>query len=99
MISREPLLHVGILEGSPTVTGSFKGPFTGPDGRDVSGPFHFSHDGAQWKGELEGSAHTYGQEIVEYRPARSDVTLRLDDVTIGVSFHWERKERQVFRAR
>ena len=97
MISREPLLHVGILEGSPAVTGSFEGPFTAPDGRVVSGAFRFSHDGAQWKGELEGSAHTYGLEILEYRPARTDATLRLDDVTIGVSFHWERKEPQVFR--
>jgi stage II sporulation protein D len=47
----------------------------------------------------------------EYRPGRytfaSEVTLApsdpgssafaLDDVTIGIGFHWERKERQVFR--
>ena len=30
-------------------------------------------------------------------PAASSSAFAIDDVTIGIGFHWERKERQVFR--
>jgi SpoIID/LytB domain protein len=34
---------------------------------------------------------------VELRPSdASDAAFALDDITIGIGFHWERKERQVF---
>lgn len=40
--------------------------------------------------------HRFTSEI-ELRPADATAAFALDDITIGLGFHWERKERQVFR--
>jgi hypothetical protein len=52
--------------------------------------------------DIYGKSYTPGRHSFS-----SEVTLRpsdpqgcaftLDDVTIGIGFHWERKERQIFR--
>jgi SpoIID/LytB domain protein len=34
---------------------------------------------------------------IDLRPQDADSAFALDDITIGIGFHWERKERQVFR--
>lgn len=39
----------------------------------------------------------YRQEGDTFIPLSSDCSFELEDVTIGVNFHWERKERQCFR--
>ena len=40
--------------------------------------------------------HHFSEEIA-LSPADSKASFGVDDVTIGIGFHWERKERQVFR--
>ena len=40
--------------------------------------------------------HRFSEEIV-LTPADPASSFAIDDVTIGIGFHWERKERQVFR--
>ena len=42
-----------------------------------------------------GRYHLDGE--VELTPETSDAAFAIDDVMIGIGFHWERKERQVFR--
>ncbi len=96
MISKEPLLHVGIVEAYPRVTGQFQGPFTDPGGATVSGTFRCLHDGRQWTIDIDGRPRHYGTSALLFTPAAPDALVRLDDVTIGVSFHWERKEPQTF---
>jgi SpoIID/LytB domain protein len=40
--------------------------------------------------------HRFTSEI-DLRPQDAKSAFALDDITIGIGFHWERKERQVFR--
>jgi SpoIID/LytB domain protein len=40
--------------------------------------------------------HRFTSEI-DLRPQDAESTFALDDIMIGIGFHWERKERQVFR--
>lgn len=97
MISREPLLNVGIIEGSEHVTGRLEGAFRDRDGSVVSGAFSAQVAEGVMSVAMEDSVHRYsGQEIV-FAPADSHGAVRLNDVTIGVRFHWERKEQQAFR--
>jgi SpoIID/LytB domain protein len=45
---------------------------------------------------LSGGHHHFTEETV-LTPANDDASFAIDDVTIGIGFHWERKERQAFR--
>ncbi len=97
MISREPQLSVGILEGSEHVTGRLEGTFRDPDGTVVSGAFSAQQAERGMTVLLENGMRRYtGQEIL-FLPADDQAAVRLDDVTIGVRFHWERKEQQLFK--
>lgn len=48
----------------------------------------FSEGGVLWNG------NQYSQ--LTFHPQRADASFSLSDVTIGVNFHWERKETQTF---
>lgn len=48
----------------------------------------FSEGGVLWNGNL------YSQ--LTFHPQSADASFSLSDVTIGVNFHWERKETQTF---
>jgi len=41
--------------------------------------------------------HQFASEAILAPAELSSAAFALDDVTIGIGFHWERKERQVFR--
>ena len=51
--------------------------------------------------DAAGRTYTPGHHHVSTElaltPVDADASFAVDDVTIGVGFHWERKERQVFR--
>ena len=96
MITREPLLHVGIVEGYQTVAGRFEGAYKDPDGNALSGTFRCVHDTHQWVLETETESKRYAAPEIEFTPFDANSSIRLEDVTIGVSFHWERKEPQTF---
>lgn len=49
----------------------------------------FSEGGVLWNG------NQYSQ--LTFHPQSADASFSLSDVTIGVNFHWERKETQTFR--
>jgi len=49
----------------------------------------FSEGGILWRGNQYSS--------LTFRPQGGDASFCLHDVTIGVNFHWERKETQTFR--
>ncbi|HET9943874.1 MAG TPA: hypothetical protein VFR05_11050, partial [Terriglobia bacterium] len=40
--------------------------------------------------------YTFNTELA-LDPVESSASFAIDDIVIGVGFHWERKERQVFR--
>ena len=56
-------------------------------------------EGAQKVSFAEGSILWNGRQYREltFIPQSGDASFSIDDVTIGVHFHWERKETQVFQ--
>lgn len=95
MMSSEPVLAVGILEGVPEIRCTFHTPYRTDDGTTVKGAFsaRIGPDGISLrdeKGELHGRGSTL--RFVGSPEARFEIR----DVTIGIQFHWERKEDQIF---
>jgi stage II sporulation protein D len=95
MIDREPTIRVGIIENQPEIRGSFEGQYELPSTIRLTGAFHVRYD--------NGRVVLYDDEGVEVirRPeilcrAITGGTFTLHDVTIGLQFHWERKEDQTF---
>ena len=96
MISQEPIIKVGIFEHYPSVQGTFNGPYS------VNGMFRLSGNFTT-RPEQGGIVLTdsKGNEVVTGKEIRcvktEDASFTLEDVTIGVQFHWERRERQTFQ--
>lgn len=94
--TREPVITVGIADMQPGVTGRLNGNFLIEGTSLLSGPFHASADGTGILLFDEGNhpvAHSPSVRLV----AQEGSTFRISDVTIGIRFHWERKEDQVFQ--
>ncbi len=95
MTHQEPIINVGIFEHELSVEGVFNGPFELPDAVHLEGSFRVYND----DGTLVLFDAT-GREIVRRRElhcrALSNATFTLRQVTIGIQFHWERKEDQTF---
>lgn len=95
--SWQPVIDVGLLT-APELRVRFNQPFTGPDSREggISGDQAFTlADGmVEWNGKR------YGR--LEFRPAGSAPEeedsrgFTLHKVRIGINFHWEREEDQLF---
>jgi SpoIID/LytB domain protein len=93
--AREPVITVGIADMQAGVTGRLNGNFLIEGTGLLSGPFRASadRDGVLLFDE--------GDRLVAHAPsvrlvAHEGSTFRISDVTIGIRFHWERKEDQVF---
>ncbi len=95
-MKEEPTLRVGILQGYSQVAGRLNGPFLINDARSLSGRFS-----ARVREGRIVLADAAGNEIVHEKDVRctplDNSTFTLLDVTIGVHFHWERKQEQTFR--
>jgi stage II sporulation protein D len=59
---------------------------------DLTGTFSGSDDK-----QYETGRHRFTSEVTLYPSEFSACAFALDDMTIGIGFHWERKERQAFR--
>ena len=95
MITSEPLIRVGIFEGYSDVHGEFLGRFTINGSATGEGEFRLSPHGdtlvlADGTGRQLASGHEIG--CMADRGGR----FILRNVTIGLHFHWERREDQTF---
>ena len=95
MIDQEPLLSVGIYERETETRGVLNGRFHLPDKTELSGQFSVRPD----HGHLvliakDGRELARGPEIRLVPEGKA--TFTLCGVTIGINFHWERKEEQTF---
>ena len=95
MIEREPVIHVGVVEHEHEIKGIFNGIYELPTTIRLSGAFTArSMNGRVVLFDIEGVEVMKGAEILCQPMA--DATFTLNDVTIGIRFHWERKEHQTF---
>ena len=95
MLNHEPTISVGLYESRSQAQGRFAGFFSVPGNAPVQGEFQVeaASDQLQMR-DLAGKEIATGKEILCAPIAGGKFTLR--DVTIGVKFHWERKEDQTF---
>jgi SpoIID/LytB domain protein len=84
----QPNVSVGIVSGQK-IEFSLNAPYTAK-GETIEGrqTVEFSEGGILWNG------NQYRE--LTFTPASAEASFSLFDVTIGVNFHWERKETQVF---
>ena len=88
-MGEEPNVSVGIVSAQQirfTLNKSYTA-----KGVDITGTqlVEFAEGGILWNG------NQYRE--LRFIPKRSDASFSLEDVVIGVGFHWERKETQTFR--
>ena len=85
---QEPEVTVGIVSGQK-IHFSLNKPYLAK-GEEVIGEqeVEFSEGGVLWNG------NQYSK--LTFHPKSADASFSLKDVTIGVNFHWERKETQTF---
>ena len=85
---KQPNVNVGIVSGQK-IHFSLNKPYLAK-GEMVTGEQEvaFSEGGILWNGNQYGS--------LTFHPQSADASFSLSDVTIGVNFHWERKETQTF---
>ncbi len=96
MISGEPKIKVGVLDRRSEVRGRLNGPFL-VNGRlfEAGGFCAKAEGGGLAFSDASGQGAVRGAEI-RCIP-REGATFTLSEVTIGVRFHWERREDQTFR--
>ena len=85
---KQPDVSVGIVSGQK-IHFSLNKPYLAK-GEVVTGEqeVEFSEGGVLWNGNQYSS--------LTFHPQSCDASFSLSDVTIGVNFHWERKETQTF---
>jgi SpoIID/LytB domain protein len=95
MILQEPNISVGIVEHVPEIRGTFNGRFEVPTTVRLEGAFSVRYlDSRLVLLDDEGVEVMKGEDI--RCRALSGATFTLNGVTIGINFHWERKEDQTF---
>ena len=84
----EPMVSVGIVSAK-RICFDLNRPYMAK-GQQIEGrqEVEFAEGGIRWNGNL------YSQ--LTFHPQHEDASFALSDVTIGVNFHWERTETQVF---
>ena len=85
---KQPMVSVGIVSGEK-ICFSLNKPYTAK-GNLIDGEqtVEFHEGGILWNG------NQYRE--LTFHPGSNDASFSLHDVTIGVNFHWERKETQTF---
>ncbi|MHB8108929.1 MAG: SpoIID/LytB domain-containing protein [Syntrophorhabdaceae bacterium] len=95
-IAKEPVITVGIADMQPEVSGRLNGNFLIDEIGLLSGPFRAKPDATGICLFDEGGLQIFHSPILRLI-AQEGSTFTISDVTIGIRFHWERKEDQVFK--
>lgn len=95
-MASEPVITVGIVS-APALEFEFLGPYSPPDTSELlTGRFRAFLDGTTIVVESAAGRRAYRGTAAFGPVDPSGGTFVLRDVTIGVAFHWERKEDQRF---
>ncbi|MBI4430039.1 MAG: SpoIID/LytB domain-containing protein [Ignavibacteriales bacterium] len=95
MISREPIIKVGVLEHQKEINGVLNGRFALNDSVSIEGPFNVRRDQTGIAFSAAGVFKIVKQAEIVCKPLDAS-SFVLKDVQIGIQFHWERKEDQSF---
>ena len=85
---KEPEIHVGIVSAAE-IHFTLNAPFAA-EGRTVCGRQQATFE----KGHIRWNGNLYRE--LTFTPAREDASFSLQNVTIGIDFHWEQQETQTF---
>lgn len=87
-LDHQPMVSVG-LTSTDTIRFYLNKPFLAK-GKEISGmqEVTFSEGGLLWNGN-------HYRELL-FSPTAEDASFSIDDITIGINFHWERKQTQTF---
>lgn len=94
MIGAEPKIKVGICEGSESIRIRLNGLFD-IGGLPVFGLLNIAAEGGIIKASDGNGKELLRRKEILCRPAPG-ATFAIYDVTIGVKFHWERKQEETF---
>lgn len=86
----KPYINVGIVTGKE-ISFTLNGKYLSQEGKVVTGQLKASATG---NGEI--SLDTKKIESIELTPEDNNCSFTLHNVTIGISYHWERQEEQTF---
>jgi stage II sporulation protein D len=95
VIDREPTIQVGILEHRGEIRGVFGGGFTGQRTETVKGSFRAAVDRGEIVVTDDGGHEIERGGMIDFLPTGESAFV-LQDVTIGIRFHWQRDEDQKF---
>lgn len=86
----EPVIHIGIMSAT-SINFVLNGSFKTPEGNTYSGRQTATLESS----EILFDSKTHNQ--LEFTPDSDSHSFDLLEVTIGINFHWERKENQRFK--
>ena len=86
----EPNIAVGILN-APEINFVLQGKFQCSNGHTYVGTFAAGH----FQSKVKFQQMEYSELI--FTPTTDECFFELQDVVIGINFHWERKENQSFK--
>ena len=96
-IREEPTIKVGLMEQRRDIAGRFNGAFRLHNGCLIDGAFRVCIEVDQAIIFDALGNEVARQKEIRCLPLSDDSTFTLFDVTIGVQFHWERKQEQTFQ--
>jgi len=96
VVTQEPEISVGIMEGGRKLTGRFNGPFRLDGGQAFTGSFSVEAAEDSVVFTADTGKRIERQKELCFRPGEG-ATFTLTSVTIGVNFHWERTQEQTFQ--
>jgi stage II sporulation protein D len=98
IIDREPLVSVGLMTGAEGVGFELKGAFVNSAGERLDGG---SYRARPFNKDVEivseGGRRGFSASECRLTPAQPTASFVIRDVTIGIDFHWQRKQDQEFQ--
>ncbi len=94
MLNAEPRIRVGICEGCENASIRLNGLFN-MEGRPVTGLLRLAAEDGKIRAVDEKGGEVLHERGILLHPA-PQATFTVYDVTIGVNFHWERKQEETF---
>lgn len=95
-MKQQPELHIGILN-SPSISFELSAEFSLTAGTKMN--FSAKNKCVLKNGKIEINGKAFNDNIIELFPVHESATFRLFDVKIGIGFHWEQHENQLFKGK